>query len=74
MELSVTHQQPLALDPEQEKAVAHTGGPAIVKVAMTDVPVIPLYQPVLEVVMQPDISGYAYMFHRQVDATTLSRG
>lgn len=30
MEISITHQQPLALDPEQEKAVAHTGGPAIV--------------------------------------------
>ena len=45
-----------------------------VRVAITDVPVIPLYQPLLEVVMQPDISGYTYMFHRQVDATTLARG
>jgi peptide/nickel transport system substrate-binding protein len=45
-----------------------------VRVAITDVPVIPLYQPLLEVVMQPDISGYTYMFHRQVDATTLVRG
>ena len=45
-----------------------------VKLAMTDVPVIPLYQPMLEVVAQPDIKGYAYMFHRQVDATTLYRG
>ena len=45
-----------------------------VKLAMTDVPVIPLYQPLLEVVSQADIKGYAYMFHRQVDATTLYRG
>jgi peptide/nickel transport system substrate-binding protein len=45
-----------------------------VKLAMTDVPVIPLFQPILEVVTQPDISGYTYMFHRQVDATTLVRG
>jgi peptide/nickel transport system substrate-binding protein len=45
-----------------------------IKVAITDVPVIPLYQPLLEVVMQPDISGYTYMFHRQVDTTTLVRG
>jgi len=37
------------------------------------VPVIPLYQPTLDVVMQPDIGGYVYMFHRQVDATTLYR-
>ena len=43
------------------------------KLAMTDVPVIPLYQPILDVVMQPDIKGYEYMFHRQVDARTLSR-
>ena len=45
-----------------------------IKLAMTDVPVIPLYQPLLEVVSQADIKGYAYMFHRQVDATTLYRG
>ena len=45
-----------------------------IKLAMTDVPVIPLYQPLLEVVSQADIKGYTYMFHRQVDATTLYRG
>jgi peptide/nickel transport system substrate-binding protein len=45
-----------------------------IKLAMTDVPVIPLYQPLLEVVSQADVKGYAYMFHRQVDATTLYRG
>jgi peptide/nickel transport system substrate-binding protein len=42
-----------------------------VKLAITDVPVIPLYQPALDVVMQPDIEGYVYQFHRQVDARTL---
>jgi peptide/nickel transport system substrate-binding protein len=45
-----------------------------VKIAMMDVPVIPLYQPMLDVVMQPDVNGYVYMFHRQVDANTLYRG
>ncbi len=44
-----------------------------IKLAMTEVPVIPLYQPVLDVVMQPDIKGYIYQFHRQVDARTLYR-
>lgn len=44
-----------------------------VKIAMTDVPVIPLYQPVLDVVMQKSIDGYIYQFHRQVDARTLVR-
>jgi peptide/nickel transport system substrate-binding protein len=41
--------------------------------AMTDVPVIPLYQPILDVVAQRDTKGYVYMFHRQVDARTLHR-
>jgi peptide/nickel transport system substrate-binding protein len=45
-----------------------------VKLAMTDVPVIPLYQPTLDVVMQPDVKGYVYMFHRQIDANSLYRG
>jgi peptide/nickel transport system substrate-binding protein len=40
---------------------------------MTDVPVIPLYQPVLDVTMQRSIDGYVYQFHRQVDARTLIR-
>ena len=44
-----------------------------IKIAMTDVPVIPLYQPVLDVVMQKSIDGYIYQFHRQVDARTLVR-
>lgn len=44
-----------------------------IKLAMTDVPVIPLYQPTLDVVMQPDLKGYVYQFHRQVDARTLYR-
>jgi peptide/nickel transport system substrate-binding protein len=44
-----------------------------VKIAMTDVPVIPLYQPVLDVTMQRSIDGYVYQFHRQVDARTLIR-
>jgi peptide/nickel transport system substrate-binding protein len=44
-----------------------------VKVAMTDVPVIPLYQPLLDVTTQNSIDGYVYQFHRQVDARTLIR-
>ena len=45
-----------------------------IKLAMTDVPVIPLYQPTLDVALQPDIDGYVYQFHRQVDVRALSRG
>jgi peptide/nickel transport system substrate-binding protein len=42
-----------------------------IKLAMTEVPYIPLYQPVLDVAAHPDVKGYVYMFHRQVDARTL---
>jgi peptide/nickel transport system substrate-binding protein len=59
---------------ERESAAYAALAKKFIKVAMTDVPVIPLYQPTLDVVMQPDIKGYVYMFHRQVDANSLYRG
>ncbi|MET0277001.1 MAG: ABC transporter substrate-binding protein [Pseudorhodoplanes sp.] len=58
---------------EREKGAYAELVKKFLKLAMTDVPVIPLYQPTLDVVMQPDIKGYEYMFHRQVDARTLAR-
>ena len=59
---------------ERDSAAYAALAKQFIKLAMIDVPVIPLYQPNLEVVLQPDIKGYVYMFHRQVDATTLHRG
>lgn len=44
-----------------------------VKLAMNEVPYIPLYQPNLDVVVQPAVKGYVYMFHRQVDARSLAK-
>jgi peptide/nickel transport system substrate-binding protein len=44
-----------------------------IKLAMTEVPYIALYQPVLDVAVQQDVNGYVYMFHRQVDARTLAK-
>ncbi len=44
-----------------------------IKLAMTEVPYIPLYQPTLDVATRPDVKGYVYQFHRQVDARTLSK-
>lgn len=38
-----------------------------IRLAMTDMPFIPLYQPVLDVALRRSIAGYVYMFHRQVD-------
>jgi len=39
----------------------------MVKIAFTEVPRIPLFQPVMDVAMQPNISGYTYWFHLQPD-------
>lgn len=42
-----------------------------IELAIREVPVIPLYQPILDVVMQPDVEGYVCQFHRQVDVRML---
>ena len=39
-----------------------------------DVPLVPLYQPYLDMGMAPRVEGYAYHFHRLLDAKTLSMG
>jgi peptide/nickel transport system substrate-binding protein len=38
-----------------------------VDLAWTDLPRIPLYQPYVNVAMQPGVSGYRYWFHRRLD-------
>jgi peptide/nickel transport system substrate-binding protein len=45
-----------------------------IALAIADVPYIPLYQPLLDVVTNADVKGYTYMFHRQVDVRTLFKG
>jgi peptide/nickel transport system substrate-binding protein len=45
-----------------------------INLAIADVPYVPLYQPLLDVVTSADVKGYTYMFHRQVDVRTLSKG
>lgn len=41
--------------------------------AFEEVPRIPVFQPYLCVAMQPNVSGYRYWFHRQLDYRTLSK-
>lgn len=41
------------------------------QIALREVPRVPLFQPVMEVTMQKNISGYVYWFHRQLDFRTL---
>ena len=46
----------------------------MIAIAFDEVPLIPLYQPNLDVAMQPTVSGYEHWFHRQIDCRTLRTG
>ncbi len=43
------------------------------KIEITDVPRVPVYQPLLDVAMQKNVKGYQYWFHRQLDYRQLSK-
>ncbi|MBX3502282.1 MAG: ABC transporter substrate-binding protein [Alphaproteobacteria bacterium] len=55
--------------PEYEAAVK-----GFVDTAFEDVPRIPLFQPLLNVAMQKNVTGYRYWFHRQLDYRQLVKG
>ncbi len=40
----------------------------LIEIAFDDVPRIPLWQPMLSSAMNPELDGYEYWFHRQLDA------
>jgi len=44
-----------------------------VRIAVADVPKIPLFQPTLDAAMQKSVTGFQYWFHRQLDFRTLAR-
>ncbi|HMH50464.1 MAG TPA: ABC transporter substrate-binding protein [Candidatus Acidoferrum sp.] len=46
---------------------------AFTRIAMADVPKVPLMQPSLDVAMQKGVTGYQYWFHRQLDFRTLTK-
>lgn len=46
---------------------------AMINAAIEDVPMIPLWQPTLEVAMQPGVSGYVNWFHRQLDIRSFTK-
>jgi len=45
----------------------------LMEIAFDDVPLVPLWQPYLDVVMQPGVEGYEYSFHRQLDARKITK-
>ena len=55
--------------PEYEAAVK-----GFVDIAFEEVPRIPLFQPLLNVAMQKNVTGYRYWFHRQLDYRQLVKG
>jgi peptide/nickel transport system substrate-binding protein len=46
----------------------------MIKLAYDEVPRIPLVQPMMDVAMQPNISGYTYWFHLEPDYRQLVKG
>ena len=42
-------------------------------IAFDEAPIIPFYQPFLDVAMQPNVEGYEYWFHRQLDARPIKK-
>lgn len=56
-----------------DTATYDTDVKGFVDLAFTDVPRIPLYQPYVNVAMQPNIGGYQYWFHRRLDYRALTK-
>ena len=44
-----------------------------IEIAYDEIPRVPLFQPVLDVAMQKNITGYTYWFHRQLDFRQLKK-
>ena len=56
-------------DPAYEKNVRR-----MIAIAFDEVPLIPLWQPYLDVAMQKSVTGYEYWFHRQLDLRAFAKG
>jgi peptide/nickel transport system substrate-binding protein len=39
----------------------------VIQLSFDDVPAIPLFQPYLNLATQTNVTGYRYLFHRQLD-------
>ena len=52
-----------ATDPE----VYDRNAKRFIQLAFDDLPAVPLFQPYLNVAMRPNVIGYRYLFHRQLD-------
>jgi peptide/nickel transport system substrate-binding protein len=76
---SASYQNP-ALDRLVDAAMVETDPPKynqdvidFIKIAFDDVPVVPIYQPLFDVAMRKNISGYRYWFFFQIDFRPLAK-
>ena len=59
---------------ETDKATYDSAVKRMITLAKQEVPIILLWQPVLDTGMLKTVDGYKYEFHRQLDLRTLERG
>lgn len=62
-----------ALASEPGKAEYEENVKGFIEMAWQEMPRVPIVQPKLSVAMQPDVSGYQYWFHRQLDFRQLEK-
>ena len=56
-------------DPAYDESVK-----GFIEIAFEEMPRVPVAQPLLSVAMQPNISGYQYWFHREIDYRQIVKG
>ena len=59
-------------EPDPQKYKEEVDG--FIRIAFSDIPRIPVFQPSLDVAMQKSVTGYRYWFHRQLDYRQLAKG
>jgi len=59
---------------EIDETVYETDVKRMIELVKRDIPIILLWQPMLDVGMQKDIQDYSYTFHRQLDFRPIKRG
>jgi peptide/nickel transport system substrate-binding protein len=60
---------PMAVeDPRYEKNIKR-----LMEIGFNDVPLIPIWQPTLEVAMAPGVEGFVNWFHRQLDIRSFTK-
>jgi peptide/nickel transport system substrate-binding protein len=56
---------------DPKKYQQHVDG--FTRIAYDEVPRVPLFQPLVSLAMQPNVTGYRYWFHRQLDLRSLAK-